>query len=89
MPDTFTATLVTGDARRIDLATRTGTVGHALDRLEPWIPTADGGWIQTRHIVELRPVASSDPPGERVFDELRAAAGTLARLDRDERGRPT
>jgi hypothetical protein len=81
MSDMFTATLVTGEQRRIVLPSRTGTVGNALARLDEWIPTPDGGWIHTRYIVEVRPVAASEPRNERLHDELRDAAGRLAGLD--------
>jgi hypothetical protein len=49
------AVLVNGERRRLVLPSRTGTVANALDRLDQWILTEDGGWVQKRFIVEVRP----------------------------------
>jgi hypothetical protein len=80
MPDMLTAVLVTGERRRIELPSRSGTVANALDRLDDWMPTADGGWIQTRYVVEVRPDPAAEATSQ-VHDELRDAAGTLAGLE--------
>ena len=48
--------LVNGERRRIVLPSHTGTSAHALDRLDDWMATVDGGWVQKKFIVEVRPV---------------------------------
>ena len=54
--------LVNGARCIIDLPVGSGTMANALARLDDWIQTADGGWVQKRHIVEVRPL------GERALD---------------------
>jgi hypothetical protein len=61
--------LLNGARRMIDLPEASGTIANALARLDDWIQTADGGWVQKRHIVEVR-LAGAEPPD--------AAAGTNA-----------
>jgi hypothetical protein len=46
--------LANGQRRRLELRSHTDSVANALDRLEPWVETADGGWVQKNHIVEVR-----------------------------------
>lgn len=53
----LTLRLLNGDAFHVALGTRTGSIGNALDRLEDWIETEEGSWIQKRWIVE----AAVDP----------------------------
>jgi hypothetical protein len=31
-------------------------VANAIDRLDDWIATTDGGWVHKAHIVEVRPL---------------------------------
>jgi len=50
------AVLLNGERRRLVLPSHTGTVANALGRLDEWIMTEDGGWVQKRFIVEVRPV---------------------------------
>jgi hypothetical protein len=59
--DQFVAVLINGEQRRIELPAHTGTVANAIDRLDDWIATADGGWLNKHHIVEVRPLPSSQP----------------------------
>jgi hypothetical protein len=73
--------LVTGERRRIALPGHTGSVENALARLDEWIKTDDGGWVQKRFIVEVRPLDQDDggPAGSaEEFGSLSTAAGTLA-----------
>jgi len=46
--------LASGQRRRLRLRSHTDSIANALDRLEPWVETADGGWVQKSHIVEIR-----------------------------------
>jgi hypothetical protein len=63
--DQFVAVLVNGEQRLIELPAHTGSVANAIDRLDDWIATADGGWVNKQHIVEVRPL----PPGNGIVDE--------------------
>ena len=38
--------LVSGERRTLTAPAHTGTVGSFLDRLDAWIETDDGGWVQ-------------------------------------------
>ena len=51
--------LANGERRAIALADHTGSVANALGRLDDWIKTEDGGWVQKSFIVEVRAVADS------------------------------
>jgi hypothetical protein len=53
--------LVNGARCIVDLPTGSGTMANALARLDDWIQTADGGWVQKRHIVEVRPIDAEAP----------------------------
>jgi hypothetical protein len=67
--------LVSGERRLVSLPAHTGSVANALARLDDWIPTEDGSWVQKSHIVEVRAVdreqdlprggtAELEPPSE-------------------------
>lgn len=77
------AVLVTGERRRLELPAHTGTVANALDRLDDWIATIDGGWVNKQHIVEVRPVRvlDEDDPGA-PGDHVPASPDSLASGDR-------
>jgi hypothetical protein len=66
--DQFMVVLVNGERRRLELPARSGTVGNALDRLDHWIATIDGGWVNKQHVVEVWPVLLEDEhqPGNRT-----------------------
>ena len=73
--------LVTGERRKIHLPGPSGSVANALARLDDWIKTADGGWVQKSFIVEVR--ATDEDPGvstgsDEEFERLGDAAGSLA-----------
>ena len=73
--------LVNGERRRVALPSHTGQVANALDRLDPWIRTEDGGWVQKSFVVEARVVEGGpEPPrgSQEEFSELSDAAGQLA-----------
>ena len=58
--------LLDGEVRHVSVGTHSGSVGNALDRLQDWIETDDGTWIQKRFIVEAtvtRRAAGATPPG--------------------------
>jgi hypothetical protein len=60
--------LLNGERRALDLPGGSGTVANALSRLDDWIQTSDGGWVQKSFIVEVRAdaheqdTASDSPP---------------------------
>ena len=81
MAITVEVVLVNGERRTVSLPVHTGSLASALDRLDDWIPTDDGGWVQKSFIVEVRGVDREGdlPPGSAVeFDRLSDAAETLA-----------
>ena len=73
--------LVNGERRTVRMPGHTDSIANALDRLDGWIATVDGGWVQKSFIVEVRHLDR----GQRVparsaeeFERLSGAAGTLA-----------
>lgn len=48
--------LLNGERRAIALPGHTGSVANVLDRLDDWVKTEDGGWVQKSFIVEVRVV---------------------------------
>jgi hypothetical protein len=78
--------LVTGERRTLVLSSHTGSVANVLDRLDEWVETDDGGWVQKRHIVEVRIARTSqESESAEEFRQLDAAAGNLAQATMDER----
>lgn len=67
--------LVSGERRTLTAPAHTGTVGSFLDRLDAWIETDDGGWVQKAHVVEV--VVAEAPSST----DRRSAAGELRQLD--------
>jgi hypothetical protein len=57
--------LLNGERRRVMLARPSDSIAQALDRLDDWIETVDGGWVQKTYIVEVRPI-NSRVPGDDV-----------------------
>ncbi len=81
--------LVTGERRTIPLPGHTGSMANALDQLDDWIKTEDGGWVQKRFIVEVSALEQDRnvPPGSaEEFERLNEAAGTLVDQAGDEKG---
>lgn len=76
--------LVNGAKRIFDLPAGTSSVANALARLDDWIQTVDAGWVQKRHIVEVRPVAVSDASDAGVEYEALDAAAAAMTEDSDE-----
>ena len=71
--------LVSGAVRPLDLPTSTGSIANALSRLDDWIETADGGWVQKSQVVEVRNVEHPSAAGAAVeYEALDVAAGTIA-----------
>ncbi len=73
--------LVSGERRTVSLPVPTGSLANALARLDDWIATDDGGWVQKSFIVEVRSVERERdvPRGSAVeFERLSDAAETLA-----------
>jgi hypothetical protein len=58
---TLELVLVNGARRKIEVPAGSGTMANALARLDDWIQTEDGGWVQKHHIVEVRPVDGPAP----------------------------
>jgi hypothetical protein len=80
--------LVNGERRIIPLPRYTGSMANALARLDDWIKTEDGGWVQKRFIVEVRALEQErNVPGGSVeeFERLGDAAGRLADQATDEK----
>ena len=78
---TLQLVLINGERRRVVLPSHTGMVANALDRLDTWIETDDGSWVQKSHVVEVREVDEERgmPRGTKEeFSELADAAGQLA-----------
>jgi hypothetical protein len=72
--------LVSGERRTVSLPVPAGSLANALARLDDWIPTDDGGWVQKSFIVEVRRVERDRdmPRGSAVeFERLSDAAETL------------
>ena len=69
----FELVLATGERRRLLLPSHSGEVASALDRLETWIKTTDGSWVQKSHVVEAR-IVEVRSDAESDAHELDAAA---------------
>ena len=57
--------LINGERRVFVLPGHTGSVVAVLDRLDDWVQVTDGGWVQKKHIVEVRIVeaeTAESPP---------------------------
>jgi len=51
---------------------------NALSRLDDWIETADGGWVQKSHVVEVRTARGDETAGAATECEaLDSAAETI------------
>jgi len=71
--------LVNGAVRLLDLPASTGSTANALSRLDDWIETADGGWVQKSHVVEVRKAEHTEAAGAAVeYEALDVAAGSVA-----------
>ena len=73
--------LINGERRKVVLPSHTGMIANALDRLDTWIKTDDGTWVQKNHVVEVREIDEGRgmPRGtDEEFAELADAAGQLA-----------
>jgi len=76
---TLELVLVNGQRRSVTLAGPTDSVANALDRLDSWVATEDGGWVQKHSIVEVRPyIASAEAGSAAEYEQLSDAAGALA-----------
>jgi hypothetical protein len=58
----FELVLVSGERRSVTLPGHTGSVGNVFARLDDWIETDEGGWVQKSFVVEARP--ADGPPDE-------------------------
>lgn len=62
--------LVNGERRTVALPGPTDSVANALNRLDAWVTTSDGGWVQKSHIVEVRRPSRNAGPGRGSDEEL-------------------
>jgi hypothetical protein len=72
--------LVSGERRTVSLPGHTGSLANALARLDDWIPTDDGSWVQKSFIVEVKSLDRERevPRGSAVeLQRLTDAAETL------------
>ena len=85
---TLELVLVNGARRIIEVPAGSGTMANALARLDDWIQTADGGWVQKTHIVEVRPADAhaleAAAGADTEYSALDTAAGRPATEARDE-----
>jgi hypothetical protein len=71
--------LVNGEQRSIALPDHTGSIANALGRLDDWIETEDGAWVQKTFIVEVRAADRDSANGSwEELERLSDAAGSLA-----------
>jgi len=71
--------LVNGAVRALDVPAGASSIANALSRLDDWIETADDGWVQKSHVVEVRTTAVAARAGAASESEARdAAAGNIA-----------
>jgi hypothetical protein len=75
--------LLNGERRTFVVPGHTGSVASVLDRLDEWVQTQDGGWVQKKFIVEVRVGTlerdSAVPRGsDEEFHQLSDAADSLA-----------
>jgi hypothetical protein len=73
--------LVNGECRTIELPGPTDSIANALDRMDSWIKTEEGGWVQKSFIVEVRlanPERGGAGGSSEEFSRLTDAAQTLA-----------
>lgn len=87
MAVTLELVLINGERREVALPSHTGMVANALDRLDTWIETDDGGWVQKSHVVEVRVLERRGTArgSHEEFSDLADAAGQLADQANDER----
>jgi hypothetical protein len=74
--------LSNGERRSVTLSAHAGSIGNVLARLDDWIKTDDGGWVQKSFVVEVRSLEQgASAPGEGSVEEMRSldeASGELA-----------
>jgi hypothetical protein len=51
--------LTSGERRPVTLPAHTDSIGNVLARLDEWIKTDDGGWVQKSFVLEVRPTGHS------------------------------
>jgi hypothetical protein len=56
--------LLNGERRKFVVPGHTGSMASVLDRLDEWVETKGGGWVQKRFIVEVRPATGGDDETE-------------------------
>jgi hypothetical protein len=73
--------LVDGERRTVSVAGQMPSIATILERLDDWIETDDGTWVQKRFVVEVRLGDSAAAPragSDLEYDRLDEAAGELA-----------
>jgi hypothetical protein len=71
--------LVNGERLSIALAEHSGSIGNALGRLDDWIQTEDGAWVQKSFIVEVRSLDGEPSRGEREGARTALRSGDVER----------
>jgi hypothetical protein len=77
--------LTNGERRPVKLPAHTGSIGNVLSRLDEWIKTDDGGWVQKRFVLEVRPIGHGSDTPERSVEETRSAKRNSAKPAAQER----
>jgi hypothetical protein len=78
--------LVNGSVRALDLPAGTSSIANALARLDDWIETADGGWVQKSYVVEVRNPKHGETVGATLeYEALDVAAAAIADRARENR----
>lgn len=68
-----------GAVRALELPAGTSSIANALARLDDWIETADGGWVQKSHVVEARNAEAAAISGVGIeYEALHTAARAIA-----------
>ena len=82
MTATHELVLSNGERRTVTLSAHAGSIGNVLARLDDWIKTDDGGWVQKSFVVEVRSLEQgASAPGEGSVEEMRSldeASGEFA-----------
>jgi len=65
--------LSNGERRTVTLSAHAGSIGNVLARLDDWIKTDDGGWVQKSFVVEVRSLEQgASARGEGSVEEMRS-----------------
>jgi hypothetical protein len=77
--------LTNGERRPVTLPAHTGSIGNVLSRLDDWIKTDDGGWVQKSFVLEVRLMGHGSDTPEGSVEETRSPSEDSAKLAEQER----